>query len=418
MPLEIIWYFATVPLIIFYEVTSMKKPEEFLRGLEEVIPESEIEKLIKPKKPLKIKFGADPSAPDLHLGHMVVLKKLRFLQELGHTIVFLIGDFTAMIGDPTGKSETRKSLSLEQIKKNAQTYQDQVFKILDKSKTEVVFNSDWLDNLSSKELIALSGKYTVARMLERDDFNKRFKQNQSISIHEFLYPLLQGYDSVALESDVEIGGTDQKFNLLMGRHLQQIYGKKQQIIITAPILEGLDGVQKMSKSLKNHIGIMEDPKEIFGKLMSLPDNLIIRYFNLLSDKDKEYIEKIDKDMKTGALNPKHAKEEFAVEIITFLHSKESAEYAKNEFNLVFSKKENPTDMQELWAAPNSELRLDEFIINNKIINSKKEISRLIKQGAVNLDGNRVDDIFYKFIPSDEQVLKIGKRKFYKIMLKP
>lgn len=388
--------------------------EKFNRGIEEIIPKSCSDTLKESKKPLKVKFGADPSAPDLHLGHMVVLNKLRLLQEMGHEIIFLIGDFTAMIGDPTGKSETRKPLTIDDVKANAETYQEQVFKILDKSKTRVVFNSEWLDKLTGSDMIKLSARYTVARMLERDDFNKRFKGERSISIHEFLYPLLQGYDSVALESDIEIGGTDQKFNLLMGRHLQREYGcKVEQSIITVPILEGLDGVQKMSKSLNNHVGIMETPQSIFGKLMSIPDELICRYFSLLTDKDEAEIKTIETNMKNGSLNPKLAKEDLAKTLVTFLHDATAAQAACDEFNRVFGQKKVPDDMPEIKLNLD-EVRLDQLLTNEKIIASKKEIRRLVDQGAISINEEKISDHFYTFTPEDGQVLKIGKRRFYKL----
>jgi tyrosyl-tRNA synthetase len=385
----------------------------FKQGVDSIVPESESEKL--KSGGLTIKFGADPSAPDLHLGHMVVLNKLRVLQNLGHHVQFLIGDFTAMIGDPTGKSETRKPITKEQVKENAESYKTQVFKILDPKKTSVVFNSTWLEKLSASELISLSGRYTVARMLERDDFTKRFKGNKPISIHEFLYPLLQGYDSVELKSDVEIGGTDQTFNLLMGRHLQKEYGQKQQqIIITVPILEGLDGVQKMSKSLNNHIGIMDVPTDMFGKIMSLPDSLIFRYFKLLTTKTPEDIKIMEKKIEEGQ-NPRDFKIELAQVIITQLHSREAAFEAEEQFKKVFSKKQVPDEMPEIKVQKDVSLHVLSFIAENNLIPSKKEITRLINQGAISIDGERVPDLKFEFIPTAEHVLKIGKRKFYRII---
>lgn len=386
--------------------------ETFTQGIDSIIPDTGTDAL--KKGGLSIKFGADPSAPDLHLGHMVVLNKLRLLQDLGHHVHFLIGDFTAMIGDPTGKSETRKPITREQVKANATTYQEQVFKILDPEKTTVVFNSTWLDTLTASDFLALSGKYTVARMLERDDFHKRFYGNQSISIHEFLYPLLQGYDSVALESDVEIGGTDQTFNLLMGRHLQKEYGvKKQQTIITVPILEGLDGVQKMSKSLNNHIGIMDEPNDMFGKIMSIPDTLILRYFMLLTSASPHDIEVMKADMESGT-NPREYKIRLAKTIITRLHSSDDAASAEAHFVTVFSQRNTPDEMPEITVTLNASLHILSFIAEQKIITSKKEISRLIQQGAVTIDGDLVPDIKYEFIPTSEHVLKIGKRKFFRL----
>lgn len=386
--------------------------ETFTQGIDSIIPDTGTDAL--KKGGLSIKFGADPSAPDLHLGHMVVLNKLRLLQELGHHVHFLIGDFTAMIGDPTGKSETRKPITRDQVKANAETYQEQVFKILDPSKTTVVFNSTWLDALSPSDFLTLSGKYTVARMLERDDFHKRFYGNQSISIHEFLYPLLQGYDSVALKSDVEIGGTDQTFNLLMGRHLQKEYGlSKQQTIITVPILEGLDGVQKMSKSLNNHIGIMDEPHDMFGKIMSIPDTLILRYFMLLTSITPHDLDAMKIAMEEGK-NPRDYKVTLAKTIISRLHSSESADAAEAHFTKVFSQRDVPDEMPELVVVQDEPLHLVSFIAEHNIISSKKEISRLIQQGAITIDGERVDDIKYVFSPTSEHVLKIGKRKFFRL----
>jgi tyrosyl-tRNA synthetase len=388
-----------------------EKLKLLLRGIKEIIPEKSAQDITISKKTLKIKFGADPSAPDLHLGHMVVLNKLRQLQDMGHIVQFLIGDFTAMIGDPTGKSATRKVLSETDVKKNAETYQKQVFKILKKEQTEVVYNSSWLGKLSAKDMIELSARYNVARMLERDDFNKRFKSEQSISIHEFLYPLLQGYDSVYLENDIEIGGTDQKFNLLMGRHLQREYGKKSQTIITVPILEGLDGVQKMSKSLNNHIGIMEEPRQIFGKLMSIPDELICRYFRLLTSVSEEQVMNFENDMKNGT-NPRDIKQQLGVKIVGILYDEETGIKAKEEFQRIFAKGQVPDEMPIIKAS--GEERLANFLANNKIIASKKEIHRLIKQGAVSINNEVTTDPFYNYQIANDDVIKIGKKRFFKI----
>lgn len=384
-----------------------------LNGLDEIIPDNIGKELLIGSKPLTIKFGADPSAPDLHLGHMVVLNKLRILQNMGHSVIFLIGDFTAMIGDPTGKSKTRPALQPDQVKQNAVTYQEQVFKILDPAKTTVVYNSDWLGKLSAKDMIELAAKYTVARMLERDDFEKRFKRNIAISIHEFLYPLLQGYDSVHLENDIEIGGRDQKFNLLMGRYLQEQAGQKPQICITVPILEGMDGVQKMSKSLGNHIGVMDAPNDMFGKLMSIPDQLIIRYFSLLTTESLDRIKQIQAEMAAQTLNPKLAKEALALKIVSQLHSEAEAIAAKENFNNVFSNKQNPEDMQKISIPTVTPIRMDQLAVDHHMCSSKKEMQKLISQGAVYLDGLRIDDIFYTFTPQVDQVLKVGKRKFYR-----
>lgn len=388
---------------------------QLLAGMDTCYPNDLIETLSKSgSTPLTIKFGADPSAPDLHLGHMVVLNKLAILQQMGHHVLFLIGDFTAMIGDPTGKSETRKPLTQADVSTYSETYQAQVFRILDPKKTTVVFNSAWLNVLSPQELITLSAKYTVARMLERDDFSKRFKGEKSISIHEFLYPLLQGYDSVHLKNDIEIGGTDQTFNLLMGRHLQKEYGVKPQGVITVPILEGLDGTKKMSKSLKNHIALMDTPNDIFGKCMSIPDTLIIRYFRLLTDVSPSNIDAIEDGMASGD-NPKNAKVRLAKTLIARLHSNAEADKAEAEFNRIFSQKERPTAIPEISL--NAPIRLDECLVRHQMAASKKDAVRLIKQGAVNLNGEKIKDPFYIIDPpaDNEHILNAGKRRWLKII---
>jgi tyrosyl-tRNA synthetase len=342
---------------------------------------------------------------------MVVLRKLRLLQQLGHTVIFIIGDFTAMIGDPTGKSETRKPLDEHQIAQNAKTYQDQVFKILDKTMTKVVYNSQWLGKLSAKDLIELSAKYTVARMLERDDFTNRFKAEQPISIHEFLYPLLQGYDSVFLKNDIEIGGTDQTFNLLMGRHLQKESGLKPQGVMTVPILEGLDGHMKMSKSLANHIGILDSPNDIFGKTMSIPDALIIRYFTLLTALSSEEISLVTTQIEAGA-NPKHFKVQLAKQLVTDLYDATTATQAEAEFNRIFSDQEIPTDMPTLKLT--SQIRLDDLLVSQGMSPSKKEAHRLIGQGGVSINQVKVDDPFMILLPSQEAIIKAGKRRWLKL----
>ncbi len=384
---------------------------QFAQGLQDVIPESALDRIATASKPLKIKFGADPSAPDLHIGHMVVLKKLRILQDMGHLVQFLVGDFTAMIGDPTGKSETRKPLTSEQVKANAESYKTQVFKLLDPAKTQVVFNSEWLDKLTSREMIKLSAQYTVARMLERDDFQKRFSQERPISIHEFLYPLLQGYDSVVLENDIEMGGTDQKFNVLMGRHLQKEYGKPVQAVITAPLLEGVDGVQKMSKSLGNHIGLLESGQDQFGKIMSIPDTMILKYFSLITDASPEELLQFKFELDSGK-NPKFLKEELGVRLVSFLHSPQEAMNAKEAFNRVFSQKLNPEDMPVL-SIPPTPTKWTDFMVLHGMAPSKKEASRLIEHGAVSLDGEILRDSLAFFLGKPEQVLKVGKRRFYR-----
>jgi len=345
---------------------------------------------------------------------MVVLNKLRLLQDMGHHVQFLIGDFTAMIGDPTGKSETRKILTKEAVAANAQTYQDQVFKILDKRKTTVVYNSEWLGMLSAAEMIQLSAQCTVARMLERDDFSKRFKSQQSISVHEFLYPLLQGYDSVVLKSDVEIGGTDQTFNLLMGRHLQKEYGcLVQQAIVTVPILEGLDGVKKMSKSLNNHIALLDTPKDILGKTMSIPDTLISRYFLLLTDVPRSEIDAMDVAIETHSINPRDLKITLAKTLVTKLHNKEEAEKAAAEFAAVFSKGQVPDEMPDLMIKESSVL--GEVLLQAGEVPSKKEFRRMIDQGAISINGEKITDVFYNYDKADGDVLKMGKRRFYKLV---
>ncbi len=387
--------------------------QKFLTGIDTILPKEETIKMLSSGKTLHIKWGADPSAPDLHLGHMVILNKLRLLQEMGHTVIFLIGDFTARIGDPTGRSETRKPLSQENIMKNSQTYQDQVFKILLKEKTLVKYNSEWLDKMSVSELIQLAGKTTIARMLERNDFSKRFKENSSISLHEFLYPLFQGFDSVVLKDDIEVGGTDQTFNLLLGRQLQEQYEQKPQSVITFPILEGLDGVRKMSKSYNNHIGIMEDPSQIFGKIMSIPDNLIMRYFTLLTDLPVEELKEKEDKLKNN-FNPKFLKEELGYLLVTKLYSDVEADKAKVNFQKIFSEKQLPDTMKEI-KVNQDKIRLADLIINNQILPSKKEFQRLVQQGAIYLDQEKVTDVFLEFTPQSGQVLKVGKLRFYKLV---
>jgi len=381
----------------------------------EVIPEVYLDKIKNGPKQF-IKFGADPSAPDLHLGHCVVLFQLKKLQELGHHVQFIIGDFTAKIGDPTGKSETRKPLSEDEIKHNAATYQQQVFKILDPDKTTVYFNSEWLEKLNSSDLINLAARFNVARMLERDDFEKRYKSGQSISIHEFLYPLLQGYDSVILKNDLEIGGTDQKFNLLVGRHLQREYQiGKEQAIMTMPILEGTDGVKKMSKSLGNHIGILDSPNEMFGKLMSIPDNLIKDYLTFLTTKSTLEIKQLQEDMHSGSINPRHVKGDLAQTIVSFFHGHNAGHLASENFQNVFSKKEVPDDIEIKYITDH--IKLIDWVISEAVISSKKEMFRLIKQGAVSLDGEKVTDPHYVLNITKETILKIGKRKFFKLSIR-
>jgi len=392
---------------------------EIERGVAEIIDRERIEKLVRDfyenGKTYKVKLGLDPTAPDLHLGHTVILQKLSIFQKHGGIVQLLIGDFTAMIGDPTGKSETRKVLDRQTVKKNATTYQEQAFKILDPKKTELVFNSEWLDALGSAGLVALTTQFSVARMLERDDFDKRYKAGQSISISEFIYPLLQGYDSVALKSDIELGGTDQKFNLLMGRHLQRSYGVgKEQAVLMMPILEGLDGVQKMSKSLGNYIGITEPAKEIYAKIMSISDELMWRYYELLSNKSLEEISQMKKDVANGSLHPKVAKEQLAFEIAERFHNTKEAQEAKEAFDNLFKQKQIPDDIpcveleDGIWIC--------KALVEAKLEPSTSQARRDIKQGAVRIDQEKVSDEQMK-LGVGEYILQVGKRKFAKAKVK-
>ena len=384
------------------------------RGADEILIESELIEKLKKDVPLKIKAGFDPTAPDLHLGHAVLLNKLRQFQDLGHDVYFLIGDFTGMIGDPTGKNATRPPLSEEDVKENAKTYSNQVFKILDKSKTKIVFNSKWLSGLGAAGIIKLASSHTVARMLEREDFAKRYKANQPISIHEFLYPLLQGYDSVALESDIEIGGTDQKFTLLMGRELQKQKGQTPQCILTMPLLEGLDGIQKMSKSSKNYIGINEPPELVYAKLLSLSDKLMWRYIDLLSLKSFDNIRSWKKRVKDGE-NPKNIKVEFSKEIVSRLYDDEAAQNAEENFNLR-AKGDVPKDIEEhsLSNIDSDVINIPQLLKKIDLVSSTSEAIRLIKGGGIKIDGNKL--VGMKFIPpkNGNFIIQVGKRKFAKI----
>ena len=386
--------------------------DEIKRGADEILVFSEFEEKIKSGKKLKIKAGFDPTAPDLHLGHTVLLNKLRQFQNFGHDVIFLIGDFTGMIGDPTGKNATRPPLTEEEVKQNAKTYQNQVFKILDKEKTHVVFNSEWLKNLGADGMLKLSAQYTVARMLERDDFSKRFKSNQSISIHEFMYPLMQGYDSVALEADVELGGTDQKFNLLMGRELQKSYGQTQQSILTMPLLEGLDGVNKMSKSLNNYIGIDETPEVMYAKLLSISDELMLRYIDLLSLKNNDEINSWKKRLKDGE-NPKNIKDEFSQEIIERFHDHEEYLRAKKDFEQR-SSGQAPDEVPEFKLNKQDNVAIPNILKSINFVSSTSEALRLIKSGGIRVDGEKIDKDFS--INTDEFLIQVGKRKFGKIKL--
>ncbi len=391
---------------------------ELERGTEEVLLKSELVEKLKRGRPLRVKVGFDPTAPDLHVGHTVVINKMRQFQEAGHQVIFLIGDFTGRIGDPTGKSATRPPLTEEQVKANARTYQEQIFKILDPDKTEIVFNSTWMGQLSSVEMIQLAAKHTVARMLERDDFNKRYKSGQSIAIHEFLYPLVQGYDSVALQADIEMGGTDQKFNLLVGRELQKQYGQEQQVVITMPLLEGLDGVNKMSKSLGNYIGIAEPPSEMFGKIMSISDELMWRYFELLSFKPLADIARLKQNVAEG-MNPRDVKFLLGEEIITRFHKQSVARAVREEFVARFQKGAMPEAMPAiaLEADANGQLGIGYLLKSAGLVSSTGEAFRMIQQGAVRIDGEKVDDRNLLINKGAEVVAQVGKRKFAKVLVK-
>ena len=382
------------------------------RGTDEILPLEELKKKLEKNKPLRVKLGMDPTAPDLHLGHTVVINKMRQLQDLGHEIIFLIGDFTGMIGDPTGKNATRKPLTKADVLENAKSYEDQVFKILDKDKTKIAFNSEWMSKMSSAEMISLASKQTVARMLERDDFSKRYKGGQAISIHEFLYPLVQGYDSVALRADIELGGSDQKFNLLVGRELQKQANMEPQVILTMPILEGLDGVQKMSKSLGNYIGIDEDPDSMFGKIMSISDDLMWRYLELLSFESLETIESWKKEVSDGE-NPRNIKFRLAEEIITRFHSEAQAKKAQQNFIDRFAKNQIPDEMDEFTFSKG--IKVANLLKDTNLVSSTSEAFRMIKQGAVKIDGEKLTD---KDIAPDEGTLvfQVGKRKFARVTI--
>ena len=397
-------------------ISTKKAIELISRGTEEVLIEEELKKKLNSGKKLNIKAGFDPTAPDLHLGHTVLINKLRQFQTLGHQIIFLIGDFTGMIGDPSGKSATRPPLSTGEVKENAKTYQEQIFKILDPDLTKVVFNSSWMNKMNAADLIRLASHHTVARMLERDDFDKRYKSNQPISIHEFLYPLIQGYDSIELDADVELGGTDQKFNLLVGRQLQEVHGESPQVVITMPILEGLDGSQKMSKSLGNYIGIDEPAKEMFGKIMSISDTLMWRYFELLSFKDLGEIEQYKKQVETGT-NPRDIKFDLAEEIITRFHSSKSAQDAKNDFVKRFSNNAIPDVIDEIEIKVGDKgVVFANLLKEIKLVSSTSDAHRMIKQAAVKIDGERVDDGKQILREGFSAVIQVGKRKFARVKL--
>ena len=387
-------------------------------GVADLLPEDEfkkkLEKAVATNTPLIVKLGLDPTAPDIHLGHTVVLRKLKLFQDFGHKVIILIGDFTARIGDPTGKSVTRPPLTEEQVITNAKTYQEQIFKVLDPEKTEVRFNSEWLSKLDFADVLKLASKYTVARMLERDDFHKRYTEGRPISIHEFMYPLMQGYDSIALKADVEFGGTDQTFNLLMGRHLQGEEGMPEQTIITMPILEGLDGVQKMSKSLGNYIGISEAPSEMYGKAMSIPDELMMRYFMLVTDMSIEEQEQLTKDLESGAAHPRDVKMKLAHTIVRLYHGEEAANFGQDEFVRVFQKHAMPTDIPEYKVAITDEpVFVPQLLSDAGLTASNGEARRSIKAGAFKIDGEKCNE--EHIVLKDGMVLQVGKRKFIKIV---
>jgi tyrosyl-tRNA synthetase len=390
---------------------------EIKRGCEEILLEEELIAKLKEGKPLKIKAGFDPTAPDLHLGHTVLINKLRTFQQLGHEVIFLIGDFTGMIGDPTGKNVTRKPLTREDVLANAQTYKEQVFKILDPAKTRVAFNSEWMEKLGAAGMIKLAARQTVARMLERDDFKKRYANNQSIAIHEFLYPLVQGWDSVALEADIEMGGTDQRFNLLMGRELQKDEGQRPQTIIMVPLLEGLDGVQKMSKSLGNYIGITDTPAEMFGKVMSISDELMWRYYDLLSFRPLADIAALKQQAAEGR-NPRDIKIELAKEIIARFHDQTAADAAEQDFIQRFQKNALPDDIPELALTLTADsIQIANLLKEAGLVESTSEALRMIKQGAVKLDGEtKVEDSKMEFAKGSSHIFQVGKRKFAKVSL--
>ena len=392
----------------------MKESLELIkRGIDEVLTEDDLVSKLKSKKQLTVKDGFDPTAPDLHLGHTVILNKMRHFQDLGHKVVFLIGDFTGRIGDPSGKNKTRPSLDKEELEKNAKTYSDQVFKILNKDLTDIRFNSEWCEDLGADGIIGLASKYNLGRMLERDDFSKRYKANQQIAIHEFLYPLIQAYDSIALNADVEMGGTDQKFNLLVGRELQRAFDQEPQVCITLPILEGLDGTNKMSKSLDNYVGINEDPDEMFGKIMSISDDLMWRWFELLSFRPINEINELKKEVKSG-MNPRDTKILLAEEIIERFHSKEDAENAKNTFLDRFQKGAKPKDIETFSISLDDDIAIGNLLKESGLVQSTSEAMRLVKQGAVKINDEKIDDPKLIIEKNRELLVQVGKRRFLKI----
>lgn len=390
------------------------------RGVSEIIPEDDlvkkIDKSIKTNKPLRVKLGCDPSRPDLHLGHSVVLRKLRQFQDLGHQAILIIGDFTGMIGDPSGKSKTRPPLSLEETRRNGQTYFEQATKILSSKNVRMLYNSEWLAKMSFADVIILASKYTVARMLERDEFTERYKANEPIGVHEFLYPLAQAMDSVAIEADIELGGTDQKFNLLVGRDIQREYRQEPQVILTMPILVGTDGVEKMSKSLDNYIGISEPPREIFGKTLRIPDNLIYPYFELASDVSNTELVQIKKELDNPHTNPRDLKRRLARSLVALYYNGDAAQKAEDEFDRIFVEKSVPDQMEEFrLSAANGSKNLVDLLTTANLVSSKTEARRLIQQGGVSIDGERIADVNAPLPKKKEYVLKVGKRRFLKVL---
>lgn len=386
------------------------------RGTKEILLESELQERLHINKPLTVKAGFDPTAPDLHLGHTVLINKMRHFQDFGHNVIFLIGDFTAMIGDPSGRNITRPPLSQDEIKTNVKTYKKQIYKILDPKKTQVVFNSKWLQKLSPIEIIKLAATYTVARMLERDDFNKRYRDNKPIAIHEFLYPLLVAYDSVVLKADIELGGTDQKFNLLMGRELQKHFGQKPQVVLTTPLLEGLDGVQKMSKSLNNYIGISEPPQEIFGKLMAISDDLMWRYFELLSLRPIAEINNWRREVTHGK-NPRDIKIKLATEIVERFHNKKAAVIAHKDFITRFQRGTTPDNIKTITLnIPTQEIPLGTLLKHTHLTTSTSEAIRLIKQGGIKVDGQKITDYNLRIPKKTTHIYQVGKRKFARVKI--
>jgi tyrosyl-tRNA synthetase len=389
------------------------------RGVVEIIPEDElvkkIEKSLKTSKPLNIKLGCDPSRPDLHIGHSVVIRKLAQFQELGHQAILIIGDFTGMIGDPSGRNATRPALTLEATRINGNSYFEQASKILHKEKTKIVYNSEWLGKMSFEDVIKLASKYTVARMIERDDFTKRFKAGEPISVHEFLYPLAQAMDSVAIESDVELGGTDQKFNLLVGRDIQREYGIEPQVILTMPLLVGTDGVEKMSKSYDNYIGISDEPSQIFGRTLSIPDNLIYQYFELATNISNQKLAEVKSQLSDGNTNPRDIKRELARTLVTMYHNQEAAKTAQVEFDNIFINKGLPDEIEEFNVGNNKEINILDLIVLVNFAPSKGEARRLLTQGGVSIDGEKISDVQSSISVKSGMILKVGKRKFIKLI---